>query len=612
MKRHIGMRWLALLLALLLSATAATAEELEVALAGEDPAVVDGDGIALPEEGAYEVEGELAELVVEEAPDPEGAVEAAPNAEPLDYLLSDDGLGSVAEPIVLGVKEKYTLEAASLEKGAGFTYWSSRPGVASVSAKGVVTAKKKGTTRINCCAEGEVMFAYEVTVVSAPKKISLGMKSVTLGVGETLQVEPTIPRGSHASFAWSSGDKAIASVSAIGLIKGRSPGRTRVRVKTQNGKKASLKVKVVGAPGMVTLNKTVVKLYRGDAVRLKATLPKGTASQLTWSSSDEGIATVDSDGRVTAVADGRATISVSTFNGKRATCIVNVGGKAPDGVTTYRALLIGEEKFTTDTCPRNRGDVVAMSKMLKTVRGPEGGAFKVTRKYDLSRELVLKAISDTFADADEDDVSLFFIATHGAVNMEGAHAGELAMAPEGDLMMQDLADALNRVPGKVIVLLESCGSGSAVYEDRSRGTGYSAEQLAIAFDEAAVRAFASVDDGVEEWMDEGVSGANTGELRLAHKFYVLTASRHQELSFGYEYEDPKKSFNYFTRWLIRGVGRSGAMPADTNGDGRTSLNEMYQYISSVGDNYPLVVGSVVYYQHVQVYPANSSFPLFAR
>ena len=74
---------------------------------------------------------------------------------------------------------------------------------------------------------------------------------------------------------------------------------------------------------------------------------------------------------------------------------------------------------------------------------------------------------------------------------------------------------------------------------------------------------------------------------------------------------PESSYNYFTMWLTEGIGTSGDMPADTDGNGKTTLNELYQYISDVGDNYPFRDGGV-YYQHVQVYPANSSYVLFRR
>jgi hypothetical protein len=143
-----------------------------------------------------------------------------------------------------------------------------------------------------------------------------------------------------------------------------------------------------------------------------------------------------------------------------------------------------------------------------------------------------------------------------------------------------------------------------------------------AFDKAAINAFANVDKGV--WVPSGTSDsgdirANTGEFRLENKFYVLTASRYQELSWGNEANDPYYSYNYFTMWLTQGIGTTdampadGSMPADANNNGQTTLDELYRYVSDIGDEYPFKPASGgVYYQHVQVYPTGSNFVLFCR
>ena len=237
-----------------------------------------------------------------------------------------------------------------------------------------------------------------------------------------------------------------------------------------------------------------------------------------------------------------------------------------------------------------------------------GSRYETTEKFDLSGRQLLEAIAETFAEADEDDVSLFFIATHGDVASTGEYAGYLSMVPSGDMLLGELANALKAVPGKVIVILESCGSGAAVYANGSSDDRKSLfetyKRRTEAFDAAVIEAFASADSAALQ--------ANTGEFRVRRKFYVLTASRFQELSWGWESGNPETSYNYFTMWLTEGIGTSGAMPADTDGNQKTTLNELYQYISDVGDNFPFEDGSGVYYQHVQVYPANSNYVLFRR
>lgn len=88
----------------------------------------------------------------------------------------------------------------------------------------------------------------------------------------------------------------------------------------------TVKVPTVGVTG-VTLNKTTLPLTVGDTETLTATVAPTDASNkaVTWKSSKESVATVDADGKVTAVGAGTATITVTTTDGeKTATCKVTV------------------------------------------------------------------------------------------------------------------------------------------------------------------------------------------------------------------------------------------------------------------------------------------------
>ena len=548
------------------------------------------------------------------------AGEAQANAlEEIDLALSDaatEETGDVAASseapalIELGVKQTYALKL----KGSKLTYKSSNKKVATVSKKGVVKAVKKGTATIRCYSGGVLASTCQVKVVAAPKKVSLGVKKLTLGVKETAQLEPTITKGSLATFTWSTSKKKVATVSKKGVVKGKKKGTATITVKTQNGKKAKVVVTVKKAPGKVTLDRTKLELQTGRKTVLKAKLPKNTASRITWYTSAPEVATV-ADGVVTAVGEGKATITAVTFNGRAAECAVTVG-PGEDTSVQYRALLIGEEDFTTP-CTRNRGDVGLMSRMLKSVKGLYGNAFQVTCQYDLDRAGVLSAISKTFSGADENDVSLFFIATHGVSSAKASDldAGGLMLVPDTKannmLRLEDLAGALKEVPGKVIVILESCGSGAGVYANGGEERDiYSALED---FDQAAARTFARADPGV--WVelegnqtDSSGNIAKTGELRIENKFYVLTASDYREESWGLE----RSAYNFFTRWLTSGVGSSGSMPADLDDNGCLALRELYGYIKEKGDYYPIASGGRYYYQHAQVYPSDSSFVLFTR
>ena len=610
MMRHISRRLAAMLLALAVLASMTTFAE-EVIL--EDVSFDNEEVIALEDKG-LELSDTLIDIELDatlEGPDGNAGSDNLPRLEP-------SGVNAEATQLMLGVKEKYTLDAQAIGSGSKVTFKSSNKKVATVTSKGVIQGVKKGNATITGTVKGGAEVVYEVQVVAAPNRVKLDKSSISLGVKESILMTPTIPDGTHASFTWSTSDKTVATVSKTGKITGRKAGKATVTVKTQNGKTAKVTVKVLKAPSKVTLDKNSASLMEGESLKLKVTLPSNTYSKITWSSSNNGVATVSAAGKVTAVAAGTATITARTFNNKKATCKVTVKS-GTSGETVYRALLIGEENFSGQSvCTRNRGDVTAMTNMLNSITGPAGGSFSIIKKYDLSASQVLSAVKNAFSGADDDDVSLFFIATHGDVDYTGDYAGALAMSPSGSLLLKNLANALNAVPGKVIVVLESCGAGAAVYPNGGNSSNdgkalyEDVKRRATQFDEAVIRAFSGADPGIVVTLQPNDVQANTGEFRVDNKFYVLTASRYQELSWGMESGKSETSYNYFTMWLTQGIGTSGAMPADANSNNQTTLDELYRYISKVGDDYQFRTDSGVYYQHVQVYPADSDYVLFCR
>ena len=98
----------------------------------------------------------------------------------------------------------------------------------------------------------------------------------------------------------------------------------------------------------VELNKSTLSLDEGDTYTLTATVAPADAANkaVTWTSSNSSVATVDSNGKVTAVSSGTATITVTTVDGgKTATCAVTVshassgGGSSDDDDPTYSVTL---------------------------------------------------------------------------------------------------------------------------------------------------------------------------------------------------------------------------------------------------------------------------------
>lgn len=154
------------------------------------------------------------------------------------------------------------------------------------------------------------------------------------GGSETLKATITPAGATNQNVTWTSSKSTVATVDANGKVTAKSIGIANITVTTEDGGyTATCRVGVVRRPGGnvsvtgVTLNKTTLKLTKGASETLTATIAptNATNKKVTWTSSDPAVATVDASGKVTGVAKGTATITVTTEDGGHtATCAVEV------------------------------------------------------------------------------------------------------------------------------------------------------------------------------------------------------------------------------------------------------------------------------------------------
>ena len=152
--------------------------------------------------------------------------------------------------------------------------------------------------------------------------------TVTLYGGATLQLRAGfIPANAGAALTWRSSRERVASVDANGLVTPLKRGTTVVSVETDNGKRASVKVKVAAVPKpkkvILSASGTVV-MVPGETLRLAAAVqPAEAPAAITWSTSKGSVAQV-TDGLVAALGQGKATITARAVNGKRAKLKIRV------------------------------------------------------------------------------------------------------------------------------------------------------------------------------------------------------------------------------------------------------------------------------------------------
>lgn len=221
-----------------------------------------------------------------------------------------------SDTIRLGVGMKLKVDAVLNEGAAGaVTYSVSNKKKVSIT-DGVITGLKKGKAVLKARTYNKLTAKCVIEVVDAPTGVRLPWKEMNIGVNESRRLEPDVG-GSASTFTYSSSNKKIVKVDKDGTITGVKRGSATITVKTYNDKKFRLKVKVVKAPDSVTLSPEDLELSVGETCALTWSFPKDTSAGVAFESSDPGVAEVDPEtGVVTGISEGKATITVTTSNGK--------------------------------------------------------------------------------------------------------------------------------------------------------------------------------------------------------------------------------------------------------------------------------------------------------
>lgn len=255
--------------------------------------------------------------------------------------------------------------------GRPVTWSSSAQAIASVSSTGTVTGIATGVATITATIDGVTGSAL-VTVESVPvASVRVSPDVGALLAGETLQLTAVATDSTGATLSgrlvsWSSSAPAIASVSSTGLVNAFAAGSVTITASVE-GKSGTARLTVSRVPvNSIVVTPSALTLTTGRAVRLTAQALDSTGRELsgrpiTWSSDNAAVASVASDGTVTAVAPGRAEIS-ATAEGKvgKATIDVTPVPVASLAVApTTLALTVGSSQQIVATPRDSAGNVLA-------------------------------------------------------------------------------------------------------------------------------------------------------------------------------------------------------------------------------------------------------------
>lgn len=224
--------------------------------------------------------------------------------------------------------------------------WSSSDDeIVSVDSWGRVTAKRTGEAVITASLYGAEC-ELPVNVVLSASEIKLDQNELTLNKGETGSLAATV-EPEDASFMdviWESSDPEVVAVDSEGTLTALRGGTAVVTASSSYWNlKDSCTVTVIAPVTGVTVAEEAVVDLDAEKMLTASVIPEdATNKNVTWTSSDEEVVQIDSDGRTHGISIGTAEVTATTEDGAyTAVCLVRV-------ITPVTAVTLDKEEMTLE------------------------------------------------------------------------------------------------------------------------------------------------------------------------------------------------------------------------------------------------------------------------
>ena len=353
----------------------------------EDLTIGEGESLTIPDGASLDTNGKLTV---------DGGTLTQNGTVTGDIIYKVTGVSLNTDSLTLVEGGTATLAATITPSNAtnqNVTWSSDNESVATVDQNGRVTAVAQGGATITAAVDGKSAECYVTVNAAAPVPVtSVSLDKTSLGLTEgdtetlTATVEPS--DATNKNVTWSTSDASIATVTD-GVVTAVAPGTATITVTTEDGNKAATCAVTVTAATVpvtgVTLNKTSTSLYVGDTETLTPTITPDNATNknVTWSSDDTSVATVDASGLVTAVARGTAVITATAADGSgaSASCTVTVSSYLPPANPNYRITVEAAQggTVTADPTAAKAGATVTLTPVPD--RGYQVGTVAVTDRF---------------------------------------------------------------------------------------------------------------------------------------------------------------------------------------------------------------------------------------
>lgn len=323
------------------------------------------------------------------------------------WLIDKETFYFLDDKIHISTNTSYAIEVIGKSVGKtneDFTWESSNPDIISVDEHGTVSALQQGVATITATSKlGLVTRSIRVSASDfLIYSIVFENERMVINQGEEINLQPILngEKNIRTNLTWVSSDASIASVDENGKVTGKSAGSiyitaideysehsAKVRVDViENVQVEVEKYENVDDEGdsyeqenhpvdvniiSISLSPKELNLHIGDEALLQAEIKPSNATNqnVTWKSSDTSVATVDANGKITAVSEGSCIIYVTSEEGEKkafSTVVVK------ENVIPVSSISFAKTKYTI-----SEGDKLAL---VPTIQPSNATSQKVTWK----------------------------------------------------------------------------------------------------------------------------------------------------------------------------------------------------------------------------------------
>lgn len=255
-----------------------------------------------------------------------------------------NGVEAVCAVTVLSATEKMTPAFTKIELGVGeksppilgdmdvstayggTSFKSAKARIATVSAKGVIKARKQGATTVKLKGGSGSGASVKVKVKKAPSRVTLNETALTIGQYSGAQLRAKLPSGQAGSVTFTSSNEGVAQVDGAGYVTGVGLGSAAITARTYNGKTARCQVTVVDTVVEISMAAEVT-INTSDLIDFPIEIKLSNGESYTGDIDvriDPSDVAVYESGKLLGVKSGRSAVLTVTAGGVSKTCNITV------------------------------------------------------------------------------------------------------------------------------------------------------------------------------------------------------------------------------------------------------------------------------------------------